>query len=111
MKLLRLSLGCTLLLLAAFPSFALSCKTCDDFVINQCNLTPGSGTRCLFHIDYCETVSSSFCVNLADNRSPSPILADWSVASIEISRPDGTKVVTAPVALAKARTHPTAPRQ
>jgi len=104
MKLLRVIVGCTLLLLAASPSYALGCFTCNDFVINQCDSTPNSGTRCLFHPDYCETKSAPLCSGLVD-ETPSAILADWQVASIEVSHPaQGTKTVTSPAAVASADT-------
>jgi hypothetical protein len=104
MRLLRLVLACSLLLLAASPSFALGCFTCNPDQVNVCDSTPDSGTRCRFHIDYCETITAPFCTGRSA-ESQTAVLADWTVASIEISRPAyGTKVVTAPAAVASVRT-------
>src|SRR5690349_2895892 len=86
MKLLRISAVCTLLLLAATPSFALPCFTCSDIDVFGCDSTPGSGTRCRFHIDYCETITAPNCTGFTD-QAETPTLADWSVASVEITRP------------------------
>ena len=106
MKLLRLILACTMLLLAASPSYALACFTCDDFEPMQCNATPDSGTRCRWHVDYCETISAPFCSGVSENAA-STMLADWQVASVEIDRPaQGTRVVTTPSAVADAGTTP-----
>jgi hypothetical protein len=104
MKLLRISLVCTLLLLAATPSFALGCTTCVDGDPYGCDSTPGSGTRCLFHIDYCENRSAS-CNGLAEQTADVPTLADWTVASIEVSRPADAQVANAQTAAAKADAH------
>lgn len=103
MKLLRLTFACTLLLLAASPSFALQCDTCTEpYELQGCEATPGSGTRCWFMPDWCETRSSS-CTGFSDHSTS--MLAEWTVASIEISRPaTETKVVTAPAAVADAGT-------
>jgi hypothetical protein len=96
MKLIRLTLVCSLLLLAAVPSFAITCSTCIDRV---CQETPGTGTRCRPVINGCQTVLLPNCT-----PPPAPVmLSEWTVASIEISRPAaGTKVVTTPAAVAEA---------
>jgi len=112
MKLLRLSLVCSLLLLAASPLFALPCSSCTAPDPPYCESTPDSGTRCLFHIDWCEDRSAPLCTGLMEGSAAPAVLAEWTVASIEISRPaEGTKVVTAPTAVAKADVAHSAPQQ
>jgi hypothetical protein len=78
----RVILVCTLLLLAATPSFALPlCAHCNEW--NVCESAQGD-------IDHC-FVSGGVCDTDAKRCSPplqqSTVLADWTVASIEISRP------------------------
>ena len=104
MKLLRLTVVCSLLLLAAVPSFAIGCRSCDGDVYPYCISTPDSGTRCEIGQDYCFTRPSSFCTGFSEEQAAAPaVLAEWTVASVEISRPsDGTKVVTAPAVVADA---------
>ena len=103
MKLIRLTIVCSLLLLAAVPSFALPCNSCTGSEYPYCESTPGSGTRCRFGIDTCTTISAPNCTNFTDQGAEPAMLAEWTVASIEISRPvDGTKVVTSPAAIADA---------
>jgi hypothetical protein len=102
MKLLRLSLVCSLLLLAATPSFAIACKSCDAPEPPYCVSTPDSGTRCHYRQEICTTVSAPFCTGFTEHSAPA-MLAEWTVASIEVSRPaEGTKVVTSPAAVAEA---------
>ena len=105
MKLLRVTLVCSLLLLAATPSFAIPCSFCNfELIPPQCEDSPGSGTRCLPVIDGCETRSAPFC-NPGPNQAQATMFADWSVVSIEVSRPaDGTNVVTCPADVAQAET-------
>ena len=111
MKLLRFTLVCSLLLLASSPLFALPCSSCTAPDPPYCESTPGSGTRCLFHIDWCETRSAPLCNGLAHESAPA-ILAEWTVASIEISRPaEGTKAVTSPAAVAQADVAQSAPQK
>jgi hypothetical protein len=99
MKLTRIILVCTLLLLAASPMFAAPpCKTCVEEGGSACDFDPGSGTRCRFVAGACETYGG-YCINFAETT----ILAEWSVASIEMTRPD-TKTVTTPTAVASAAT-------
>lgn len=103
MELLRLTLACSLLFLAAVPSFA-GCTTCSETVFQGCDSTPNSKTRCFFGIDTCETRSAPFCTNFTDQAAAPAMLAEWTVASIEISRPaEGTKAVTSPAVVADAR--------
>lgn len=104
MKLIRLTLACSLLLLAAVPSFAIGCRSCDGEVYPYCVSTPNSKTRCNIGPDYCFTESAPFCTNFSEQATAPAVLAEWTVASIEISRPaEGTKVVTSPAAVAEAR--------
>ncbi len=103
MKLSRIVLVCTLLLLAAVPSFAAPpCRSCLDDV-GPCFEDPGSGTRCRFVGGACETFLA-FCIDRADTT----VLAEWKIASIEVNRPDAdqrlTKVVITPASVAKAET-------
>ncbi len=95
MKLTRVILACTLLLLASFPLFALpTCKACD--VNNRCVGSPNSGEKCVFVAGICDTAPTN-CVSLA----PDPVLADWTVASVEVSCPaPDSKTVTAPAGVA-----------
>ena len=107
MKLIRLTLVCSLLLLAATPSFAIGCRSCDGPVYPYCISTPDSGTRCQIGQDYCFTQPSSFCTGFSERDAAPAVLAEWTVASIEISRPaEGTKVVTAPGSIAGAKMFP-----
>jgi hypothetical protein len=102
MKLLRFALVCCLLLITASPSFAIECSSCTAPDPPYCESTPGSGTRCRFHIDWCETISAPSCTGFTE-ESVAPVLAEWTVASIEVSRPaEGTKVVTSPAAIAES---------
>lgn len=112
MKLLRISLVCSLLLLAATPSFALPCEACTAPEYPYCEDSPGSGKRCIIDLDTCrERTPSNPCSPLprADANIPT-VLAEWTVASIEVTRPsEGTKVTTSPAATADAST--TAPQK
>ena len=105
MKLVRLTLVCSLLLLAAVPSFAITCSTCVE---RQCADTPDTHTRCRpVTPEGCETRVNLLCVGFAADAGAPAMLAEWTVASIEISRPaDGTKVVTAPAAVAETAASP-----
>jgi hypothetical protein len=103
MKLIRLTLACTLLLLAAAPSFALPCTSCTGLEYPYCEPSPGSGTRCLFSIDSCIIRDAPWCSPFTDQTAAPAMIAEWTVASIEINRPgEGTKVVTSPAAVADA---------
>jgi hypothetical protein len=88
---LRVILVCTLLLLVAVPSFALPlCAHCNEW--NECESAPGDYERCRYD-------SSGVCYTDFGRCSvpftQSTVLADWKVASIEISRP-APDSVTAP---------------
>ncbi len=101
MKLFRVILVCTLLLLAVTPSFAEpTCTECLD--ASTCINAPGQPSRCRFVLGVCETIVTSNCIG----RSDTPVLADWKVASIEISRPaQGVqKVANTPTAVAQTAT-------
>jgi hypothetical protein len=101
MKLARLSLVCTLLVLVASPLFALPCQSCTAPVYPYCEDSPESGTRCSIGVDWCVEVSRPNCSPFAPGGPPPAMLAEWTVASIEISRPgQDTKVVTSPAAVA-----------
>jgi len=111
MKPLRLTLVCSLLFLAASPLFAFPCESCTAPDPPYCESTPDSGTRCSFGIDWCDTVSAPFCTGLMEGAAPA-VLSEWTVASIEISRPaEGTKVATAPTAVAQADVAHSAPQK
>ncbi|HEX7151613.1 MAG TPA: hypothetical protein VF618_09015 [Thermoanaerobaculia bacterium] len=90
----RILLVCTLLLLAAVPTFALPlCGHCNES--NQCQSLPGDFERCRYDS------ATSRCYTTFERCSipftPSPVLTDWRVASIEISRP-APEAVTVPAA-------------
>jgi hypothetical protein len=101
---LRVILVCTLLLLAAFPSFALPlCAECNAW--NECDPVPGSYERCRYDVyGNCYTDYGRCSIPYAETT----VLADWKIVSIEISRPALDSVtVTAPAAVAEVPT-PTA---
>jgi hypothetical protein len=82
MKLTRLVLVCTLLLLASAPVFAL--PQCGDCINNECVVpSPGSVERCGYD-------QFGNCVYIIGRCSPSfsPVSAEWTVVSIEIKRPE-----------------------
>lgn len=80
---LRVILVCTLLILAASPSFALpQCEECNQW--NMCEVLPGSYERCHDGPDYCDTNPFERC---SHSYTQSTVLADWKVASIETSCP------------------------
>lgn len=88
----RLIAVCTLLLLAAVPSFALPlCQECNE-VTNRCETVSGAFERCKYdaagncYLDPFERCSIP--------RASSTVLADWKVVSIEMDRP-ATDAVTA----------------
>lgn len=91
MKLTRLILACTLLLLASSPVFAL--PQCGECINNVCEYSPWSGEPCRYDsMGNCE-VYFSLCSSFA----PEPVLASWTVASVEISRPNlETEIVETP---------------
>jgi hypothetical protein len=88
----RVILACTLLLLAAVPSFALPlCEDCNEW--NQCEARPGATLRCSYDIN-------GNCYNYISRCAPPPSPAEptgWKVVSIEIHRPSLDSVtITAP---------------
>lgn len=84
----RVILVCTLLLLAAVPTFALPlCAECNEW--NTCDYIPGAIERCYS--------SGGACWTTPDRCSPprsAPVLADWRVESIEINRDSITASAT-----------------
>ncbi len=101
MKLTRVILACTLLLLFSLPSFAAPpCKSCVEEGVGPCDFDPNSGLRCRTTGGSCETYGA-YCINLMD----STVLTEWNVASIEVTCPaEGTKTVTTPAVVASAET-------
>jgi hypothetical protein len=99
MKLTRFILVCTLLLLASSPLFAL--PQCKDCVNNVCTPIPGASIEpCTYVLGVCENYTGN-CV--IPHREP--VLADWTIASIEVSRPVlDAKVVATPAGAAAVRT-------
>ena len=100
----RVILVCTLLLLAAFPTFALPlCEDCN-YEWNQCDAVPGSYERCSYDLNtgLCYTYPGRCSVPWAH-----PVAADWTVASIEISRPSLESVTISAPAVASEASAPT----
>jgi hypothetical protein len=97
MKLTRLILVCTLLLLAS-SVFAL--PVCKECLNGQCVYT-GDG------IEVCFSTGPGMCDTKPDRCSTfspdDPVMSDWTVASIEITRPApaAKTVPTAPAAPAE----------
>lgn len=109
MKLLRIAFACSLLLLAAVPSFALPCEACTGSVYPYCEPS-GNHTRCLIGIDTCQDRSAPSCT--PSGQPPAAMLAEWTVASIEISRPAQAKtVVSSPGVVAMADVPQSAPQK
>ena len=82
MKSTRVILACALLLLVSVPLFARpQCGEC--ITETECEPSPWSGLPCRINssgmCEYWNTVCSNF--------APAPVLSEWTVASIEISRP------------------------
>ncbi|HEX7676726.1 MAG TPA: hypothetical protein VF713_01280 [Thermoanaerobaculia bacterium] len=97
MKLFRVILVCTLLLSAAVPTFsAPPCQLCLDDA-GPC-LNDSNGTRCRTISGVCQQ-TSGLCI-----FSGGTMLAEWQVASIEVTRPDLTTVVVSPTAIAQGVT-------
>jgi len=88
MKRTLFALFAVALLLCTSPLFAF-CRTCGDDSI--CHGSPGSGTFCQQHIDYCTETGG--CVGFADNADLS---SDYAVASVEVKRPSAPAERTAP---------------
>lgn len=97
---LRVMLACTLLLLAAVPTFALPlCAHCNEW--NYCESAPGDYERCYDGPGYCYTTFE----RCSTPYNQSTVLADYEIASIEISRPAQDSVtVTTPAAVAEVST-------
>lgn len=95
----RIILVCTLLLLAAAPTFAApQCEACD-YYWNECYNEPYSGFRCRYTETGCEEYYG-YCIG----RAQAPVLSEWKVSSIEISRPAlDSKTVVAPAQVAEVR--------
>lgn len=101
---LRVILVCALLLLAASPSFAAvavppaaPCQACNVF--NLCERSAGSGMRCAYDQSSGDCYTFPYtCVDRA------PLAEEWTVASIEISRPSLDSItITAPAKVAEVR--------
>lgn len=91
----RIVLVCTLLLLAAVPTFALPlCAECNEW--GRCESLPGA-------IDRCYDWTGS-CYTTFERCSPprtATVATEWKVASIEIHRPSLDSItVTAPAHVA-----------
>lgn len=97
---LRVIAVCTLLLLAAVPSFALpQCAVCNEY--NECDPIPGSYERCLYDAWGCCFNDFGRCS--VPYAAETTVLTDWKVTTIEISRPSLDSVtITAPAPLAEA---------
>ena len=97
----RITLICTLLLLAAVPSFAAPpCQVCDQWGSGLCASEPFSHEVCRTTSAGCKS-DFGYCIG----RSDTTILTEWQVASIEISRPALDSItVTAPVQVTEVPT-------
>jgi hypothetical protein len=88
---LRLILVCTLLLLAAVPSFALPiCQECS-YEYNICEDISGAFERCRY-----DTLGNCYLdpwARCSPTLTQSTVLADWKVASIETSCPAQSSVM------------------
>ena len=95
----RVILVCTLLLLAAVPSFALpNCRECNS--LNRCQITETATNDCRYGPGFCETFPPQLGCNLSRE---STVLTEWQVASIEIHRPSLESItVTTPAHVAAA---------
>lgn len=90
----RVILVCTLLLLAAVPTFAL--PLCAECIVetNSCEELPGSFERCKF--DFVTGLCYTTPQLCSPPRAQSTVLSDYTVASVEISQAT-TECVTAAV--------------
>jgi hypothetical protein len=105
---LRVILVCTLLLLVAFPTFALPlCQECNQITL-QCDDVPGAFERCKYDAFFhCYIAPFDRC---SPTLTQSTVLADWKVASIVISRPapaSDTATAAAPAAVVTTAMPPT----
>ena len=98
----RVILVCVLLLLAAVPSFALPlCGHCNEW--NQCESSPGDFERCKINWTTGECYTTWERCSIPN--AASTVLADYKIASIEISRPAADCVTdTAPAAVTEVPT-------
>jgi hypothetical protein len=91
----RVIFVCTLLLLAAVPSFAnINCRECDPYT-NRCYYSGDAVRRCVYDVHYgtCYLDPFAYC---APTRTGT-VASEWTVTSIEISRPSlDALTVTAP---------------
>ena len=93
---LRVLLVCTLLLLAAVPSFALPlCQACND-VRHQCDDVPGAIERCRY--DTLGNCYIDFFARCTPTFTQSTVLADWKVVSIETTCATPDSVTATPAA-------------
>ena len=101
----RMILLCTLLLLAAVPTFALPlCAHCNEW--NECESSSGDIERCRYDLQgNCYTTFERCSVPSA----ASTVLTDYKVSAVEISRP-ATECVTAAAPPAASETPAPAPR-
>lgn len=90
---LRVILVCTLLLLAASPSFALPiCQECS-YEYNVCEDISGAFERCKY-----DTLGNCYLdpyARCSPTLTQSTVLTDWKVASIETSCPAQNSVTVA----------------
>ena len=83
MKLTRLILGCTLLLLVSSPLFAL--PQCGECVNNICEYSQFSHEPCRYNsAGMCETYFKN-CTSFAPETPEVTLAADWTVASVEVT--------------------------
>ena len=94
---LRVLFVCTLLLLAAVPTFALPpCEECNQF--NRCEIVPWAVEACYDGPNFCENDPFEDCTH----RSGTTVLTEWKVVSIESTRPAlASAPVTAPAVVAE----------
>ena len=88
----RVILVCTLLLLAAAPSFALPlCQDCNELL--RCEPIPGASIeRCFSGPGYCYTTPQLCSIP----HAAATVLTEWQVSSVEISRSLDALTVKAP---------------
>ena len=95
----RVILLCTLLLLAAVPSFALpQCAHCNES--NRCEVSPGDFEWCSDWTGTCYNDPTKNC----SHSLAGTVATEWTVVSIEVDRPSLDSItVSAPAATADAR--------
>ncbi len=99
---LRVILVCTLLILAASPSFALPlCQECNSVTL-QCDDVPGAYERCKYDASFhCYIAPLDRC---SPTLTQSTVLTDWEVASVTIHRPAAVPAQTSAPAAAVTAT-------